>query len=509
MVRPIVPRSVKILLGCTALGGATAVYLRYEEKAHRLAIIQERERVMTEKQRMIALKYTDMMDIPQWKVYCRIATLTLMFMPLVASSPLLVFHRFRPYWYRALRWLVQRSGPAFIKWGQWLTTRKDVFPEELRDIMTGLYNQVTPHGMAHNEATILQEFGKPLSEIFSSFDPKPVGSGSIAQVHRAVLRSTGETVAVKICHPHVRDNIALDFRCFLEFAKLLVAACPSLRWLDIVGTCRQFIEHLALQVDLTIEAQNLQQFRENFANFPELNFPKVYSDLVAKSVIVEEFIPGVPMWPYLKPGMPYSRRLCERGLAGWLKMILHDNFMHSDLHPGNILIDFRGMPPEECEDPKVTLVDCGLVLHFTTKQRSRLLSFIQGLALRDPDRVGNALLNFSDEQPQVDRAAWLQEVRNVFGTKYKRRRRHYVGKVTEVLSDLLDLVKKHRVRLDVEYSNLLFSTMLQESFINTLDPDFDVIGRAKPLIFKDESTLYQWLPRLPWHREKETHRGIV
>jgi len=103
------------------------------------------------------------------------------------------------------------------------------------------------------------------------------------------------------------------------------------------------------------------------------------------------------------------------------------------------------------------------------------------------------VLGFANAQPDVDAKAWVDEMVAIFTFKYKKQRTHYVGKVTEVLSDLFDLVRKYKVRVDPVYTNLLFSCMVQESFLNSLDPEFDVIARAKPYLFKDQSMLTSWL----------------
>lgn len=481
-------RALKVGVPVVALYLGGREYLKWEERAHQDRLLAERAADLIEKEKMIALKYTDFMNIPRYKIWFRMSVLVLWFSPLIVTYPLtLVSRKFRRVWFKLLRATIQRSGPAFIKWGQWLTTRRELIPEDVREIMSGLFNHVSPHGMDHTRAVFQKDFGKTIEEVFAEFDPVPVGSGSIAQVHRAVLKD-GRKVAVKVCHPKVRENIAVDFRCFLETAILIEKIIPKLEWLDVVGSCRQFITHLALQVDLTVEASNIRQFHAHFkpAEQSRMNFhfPTVVDEYVSNNVLVESWAEGAPLWPHLKPNMPYSERLCELGLEGWLKMILRDNFLHSDLHPGNILIDFQGMNPEECANPKITLVDCGLVLHFSNEQRRVLLDFIRGLAMKDPRVVADAVLRFSPTQPAVDREKFMDDMVNIFGNKYKTQRTHYAGKVTEVLSDLMRLVREHKVRIAPEYSNLLFSTMIQEAFINTLDPDFDVISRAKPHIFK-------------------------
>ena len=124
--------------------------------------------------------------------------------------------------------MLEVTGPAFVKLGQWMAIRSDLFPKEFCDVLCDLHDNVRPHGMRHNRRVIKKNLGKPIDELFSEFDPNPVGSGSIAQVHFAKLRSTGDEVAVKICHPRVRETIAVDFYCIQLMAQLADPYCRYL-----------------------------------------------------------------------------------------------------------------------------------------------------------------------------------------------------------------------------------------------------------------------------------------
>mmetsp|Transcript_3190 Transcript_3190/g.6064 ORF Transcript_3190/g.6064 Transcript_3190/m.6064 type:complete len:316 (-) Transcript_3190:1953-2900(-) len=173
---------------------------------------------------------------PKWKVALRFVHLTFWFVPLIIFWVICQRHHVTyMIWCRFFKRMLEVTGPAFVKLGQWMAIRSDLFPKEFCDVLCDLHDNVRPHGMRHNRRVIKKNLGKPIDELFSEFDPNPVGSGSIAQVHFAKLRSTGDEVAVKICHPRVRETIAVDFYCIQLMAQLADPYCRQQRDPDPCG----------------------------------------------------------------------------------------------------------------------------------------------------------------------------------------------------------------------------------------------------------------------------------
>jgi len=308
----------------------------------------------------------------------RALQLALLFAPLLASAPLcLLYDLGREQWLHALNQTLRLAGPAFIKWGQarcaarllaaltppqWAATRSDLFPPDMCDILTSLQSDAPCHSWAHTRREVEAAFGQPLEArappprsaaaharsaeqaLFASFEQLPVASGSIAQVHRAVLASPpapllprrrraaqSQVVAVKVRHPGVATIINRDFTILRVLAEL-AGTLPGLGWMRLDESVRQFREPLFEQVDLTREASNLRAFNANFAAWRRVSFPVPVEGLVRPAVLVESFEEGISIREYLQADDPELRRsLADLGCKMLLKMMLADNFVHADV----------------------------------------------------------------------------------------------------------------------------------------------------------------------------------
>jgi len=239
--------------------------------------------------------------------------------------------------------------------GQWASTRPDVLPEDLCEYLAQLQAGAPHHSMRWNQRVIYDSFGIDLNELFVEFDATPIGSGTIAQVHQARLKATGESVAVKICHPHIEASIDRDLILLAGLAGAFDQFFPSMRWLSLPGEVEIFSQMMRAQVDLRLEAQTLHRFGRNFAAtakswglpqralFPEPKYP-----LVAQNCLVEDLVTdAVPMSQFISEtlSLPDNARaradLAVLGFQSFLQMLLWDNFVHADLHPGNILVAFK------------------------------------------------------------------------------------------------------------------------------------------------------------------------
>ena len=204
-------------------------------------------------------------------------------------------------WYKWLSTCLSSSGPAFIKWGQWAATRSDMFPEALCDELQHLHNAAPAHSWSFTQKMMESSLGLPrhsLLEVFDWFDPTPVASGSIAQVHKAILRGDtngrdndegGVLVAVKVRHPHVAQLIDMDFRIMAAMARML-DWFPSLSRLHIRESLEQFSHTMAAQAHLNVEAHHLEVLNDNFRKWDHVRFPQPFYS--SSSVIIETYEPG-------------------------------------------------------------------------------------------------------------------------------------------------------------------------------------------------------------------------
>lgn len=259
--------------------------------------------------------------------------LAVLFTPSIAMAPFADSFgpRFRKSWLEVVHHTLERAGPAFIKWGQWAATRPDLFPKDLCNELSKLHMKAPEHSFAYTKKTIERAFGRKITEIFDDFEEEPVASGSIAQVHRASLRSRYPgrqmkpiLVAVKVRHPGVGESIKRDFEIINIVAK--ISGCiPALNWLRLEESVQQFAVFMMSQVDLAREAAHLSRFIYNFRRWKDVSFPKPVYPLVHPAVLVETFEDGESVAHYVddrEGNERVKRALAHIGTHALLKMLL-------------------------------------------------------------------------------------------------------------------------------------------------------------------------------------------
>ena len=311
---------------------------------------------------------------------CRAVRLGVNFAPVLSTSGLaLISPKFRQaVWYKWIAGCIGSSGAAWIKWGQWSSTRNDMFPDALCRELSTLHADAPAHGFGFSRNQLESSLGlapQTLEHVFDSFDPQPLASGSIAQVHKAEIN--GKLLAVKVRHPKVAQLIDMDFR-LMSLAARVFDYVPGLRWLRIRDSVEQFSSTMAAQAHLHVEAYHLEVLNYNFRNWKSTRFPEPF--FASSSVIIETFEPGVIFGkimddfekkahdinqargienrgpkveePDAELGekeaakamlhgydiLPFSiaKFVVTEGLNMYLKMLLVDNLMHADLHPVRI-----------------------------------------------------------------------------------------------------------------------------------------------------------------------------
>ncbi|ESQ35714.1 hypothetical protein EUTSA_v10007063mg [Eutrema salsugineum] len=327
--------------------------------------------------------------------------------------------RFRKIWLEMVHRTLERAGPAFIKWGQWAATRPDLFPKDLCSQLSKLHSNAPEHSFAYTKKTIEKAFGRKLSEIFEEFEEAPVASGSIAQVHRASLRfqypgqkSKSSLVAVKVRHPGVGESIRRDFVIINLVAKISTFI-PALKWLRLDESVQQFGVFMLSQVDLAREASHLSRFIYNFRRWKDVSFPKPVYPLVHPAVLVETYEHGESVARYVD-GMEghewIKTRLAHIGTHALLKMLLVDNFIHADMHPGNILVRKKASRGGlfKAKKPHIVFLDVGMTAELSKNDRENLLDFFKAVALRDGRTAAERTLKLSRKQNCPNPEAFIE-----------------------------------------------------------------------------------------------------
>ncbi|MGI9281231.1 MAG: ubiquinone biosynthesis regulatory protein kinase UbiB [Endozoicomonas sp.] len=256
-----------------------------------------------------------------------------------------------------LRKGLESLGPIFIKFGQILSTRRDLLPDDISDELARLQDRVEPFPAADAVSIIEKSLHAPVSELFDRFDHEPMASASIAQVHSARLH-TGEEVVIKVIRPGIEKVIRKDIRLMYGFSRLLITLIREARRLRPMEVVRDYEKTILDELDLLREAANTSQLRRNFIDSPLLFVPQVYWDYCKPSVMVMERIYGVPVadTATLKANGTDMKKLAERGVEIFFTQVFRDRFFHADMHPGNIFVDISN--PSE---PKYIGIDCGIV----------------------------------------------------------------------------------------------------------------------------------------------------
>ncbi|OAR02031.1 hypothetical protein LLEC1_01622 [Akanthomyces lecanii] len=509
----------------------------------------------------------------------RFLHLVVIFVPVIVSVPIMWLGRRLPerdnerqgtlLWYGFLVKAMELAGPAFIKLGQWAASRSDIFPNELCDTMSKLHSNAPAHSMRVTRATLEAAFGgRPFEEIFDEFDEKPLGVGAIAQVYKAKLkpdltspadsdivtnkhmadnvkhhmktvllsspsRVPSTYVAIKVLHPHVERTVRRDLRIMGFFASML-NAIPTIEWLSLPGEVEQFGEMMKLQLDLRIEAANLATFRQNFKDRTTAWFPYPYTDFTTRNVLIEEFAQGIPLADFMENGGGvFQHDIADEGLDAFLRMLLLDNFVHADLHPGNIMVRFYrsakpGLPelpmrqapdvPPAANDssdvteevlerlrpyrkdrdawqaelakiddegfrPQLVFIDTGLVTELNATNRQNFLDLFRAVAEFDGYKAGHLMCERC-RQPEavIDKEVFALKMQHLVLSVKSRTLALGSVKIGDILQQVLAMVRGHHVRLEGDFVNVVISILLLEGIGRSLNPDVDLLSSSLPIL---------------------------
>ncbi|TDR31402.1 ubiquinone biosynthesis regulatory protein kinase UbiB [Hydromonas duriensis] len=381
-----------------------------------------------------------------------------------------------------LRMALQTLGPIFIKVGQILSTRPDLLPPEYIYELAHLQDRVTPVDSAQIRVEIEAQLSATIDELFSHFDDEPVASASVAQVHRAVVRTgkwAGRDVAVKVLRPNIDVLIKTDVECLHFLARQFARFHPDgtrLRPVEVIGEVER---HLQQELDLQCEAANASQLRHHFAGNPILAVPEMCWDYCARRVMVQEWMTGVPI-SHLNVLEDYNinlKRLARDGVEIFFTQVFRDGFFHADMHPGNIFVGTRG----EYMGRYIAL-DCGIVGTLSEFDRHYLAVNFLAFFNRDYRAVAAAHIESGWVPPDTPLEGLTSAVRTTCEPYFGRP----IDEISlgQVLMRLFDVSRQYKVSVQPQLV-LLQKTMLNvEGMGRLLDPKLDLWDTAKPYLEK-------------------------
>lgn len=370
-----------------------------------------------------------------------------------------------------LRLAFQELGPSFIKLGQLLSSRADILPEPYILELQKLQDQVPALAFDQIKPLLEAAFGNDTKEIFTEFAEKPIAAASVAQVHAATLAS-GQKVAVKIIRPGIHKQIRNDIRVMYFLAKRLEAAFETARTIGVTNVVKEFERTIFNELDMHIEAGNIDKFSRHYQYITEIHIPKVFWDLTSKSVLVMEFVEGVrvdQVDAICQMGLD-PKNIALIGLRSLAKQLMEFGIIHADPHPGNTIV----MP-----DGRVGLVDFGIVSHLDREMMQHLAHLFLGYAAHDYDLVMEALIGaglLDDTNVRLDRfRSDLKEISEPF---YGRSLQTI--SVKDVYDQIFGLVTEYRIQLPRNLL-LLFKTLIQtESLGKILGSDAGILQVIRP-----------------------------
>jgi len=370
-----------------------------------------------------------------------------------------------------IRRALEELGPTFVKLGQVLSTRVDMFPPHWIAEFEKLHNQVpaVPYEVLH--PYLVQAIGGEPAEVFADFSTVPLAAASVAQVHRATLKD-GTRVVVKIRRPGIENVIAADMRILEHAARLLESEVADSRRYDPVHMVAQFGRSLNRELDLAKEARNIDQFARNFADDPNVQIPRVYWEFTNNRVNVQEEIVGFVGGDNdnLRAAGLDPRVLAARGADTVLRMVLEHGYFHADPHPGNVLF----LPGN-----RIGVIDFGMVGILTNPRRHQIVDLLHALTRKDEQRLLQVLLDWSGEsltdenRLAYDVAELLQSYDNLQLKDVK---------LGEMLNDVTTVMRDNDLVLPADLT-LLFKTLITlEGLGQQLDPEFHMVDNVTPFV---------------------------
>jgi ubiquinone biosynthesis protein len=410
---------------------------------------------------------------------------------------------------KAFRKRLVELGPAYIKLGQVLSTRPDLLPMPYIDELEHLQDDVPPMPFEQVETTIEEELRARITKLFESFEPKPLGSASLGQVHAAILRD-GRTVVVKVQRPNIREQLAEDIEFFRELATFLTEHTSAGSRIDLIGVVQQLERALVDELDYRTEARNAASFRKDLATFPHILIPRVIDAYTTHKVLTTERIKGVKIDsipPIARIEYEFNE-LAEEFAHAYLHQITDSGHFHADPHPGNVFIVLPGpdnpktpaeamaddrrqvvrpgatalvqseneakaaavaAPPRD--DPKLALIDFGMTAHLTGNMRDQVVRLLLAMAENNGDAAAETLIGIGQAPEEFDRAAYTRDVSALIAKHANQTVEDTPAGI--VLYEMITIAFREGLKLPAELTLLAKALFNLDAVTRALDPNFN------------------------------------
>lgn len=369
------------------------------------------------------------------------------------------------------RRVLEELGPTFVKLGQVLATRVDLFPPEWLDEFAKLQDKAPEVGWVEIEKQLTEDLGAPPEEIFDLTVIEPLAAASLAQVHRAKL-ADGTWVVLKVRRPGIRPVVEADLRLLKRLAEIIESEAPDLKQYRPRALVRQFSQSLRKELDFAAECRNAERIAENLDADSGIVVPNVFWEWTGERLNVQEFMDGISGREYEKLDEAGLDRhlIAQRGTRAILKMILEHGFFHADPHPGNV---------KYLSENRIGLLDFGMIGRLTADRRQEVAELLHGLVDRDSEQVARILLDWSadsdtnQEELESDIGQFIDQYHGVALEKLD---------MSSMIGDMTAVLRHHHLVLPADLVLMLKAFVTLEGMGRSLDPDFDMASEAKPIV---------------------------
>ena len=371
-----------------------------------------------------------------------------------------------------LRLSFEELGPTFVKLGQLMASRPDLVPPDYIEEMTLLHDQVQPLEFSVVEQVLAEEFGADYRRRFVSIEEKPLGSASIAQVHRAVLIG-GRHVVLKVQRPGIVSTINDDLNVLYFMAEMLEKYIPEVRPFNPIGMIDEYFKTLELETNFVVEANNIRKFRENFKNEPNIMIPEVHFDFVTERVIVMDEMQGLRLSQdgALQQEGVSGDEVLKAGFRAYLKMVFIDGFFHGDLHAGNFFVF-----PQN----KIGLIDFGVVGRLNSKTQASIVNMMLALSKEDYTRLAYEYVDLAPFTDKVNVDLFAKELQSLISPYYGLSMKHVnIGKI---LMSSSSLAAQHGLLVPTELMLYFKSIVSIEGLGQKVAADFDFLNYALSMV---------------------------
>lgn len=372
-----------------------------------------------------------------------------------------------------LRRVLEDLGPTFIKLGQILATRVDLFPPPFIAEFEKLQDQAPPIPFEELLPQLEEDLGGSIDEFFSIVERQALAAASIAQVHKALLKD-GTPVILKIRRPGLRKIIEADLRLLQRIVDIAESESPEIRRYHPKEILRQFNQSLRRELDLAGECRNAERVAANLADDPNIKIPKIYWQWTGERLNVQEYIQGIQgrdLAAVDNAGLD-RKLLADRGTGAIIKMIMEDGFFHADPHAGNVFY----LPGN-----KLAFIDFGMVGRLTEERREQVVSLLYGMTNHLPTKVAEILEDWSDniytdeQMLTIEIEAFVDQYSSLSLKDFS---------LTAMMSDLMTLLRDHKLILPADLALLIKAYITLDGLGRHLNPDFNTLVFAAPYIQK-------------------------